>query len=139
VRDLVGARRVTVVFDRGGWSPKLFATMIKDGFDILTYRKGRARRINERRFPKDLAAAAARAHFPRDLAAVAAWVRLPRDLAAAAAWVRLLRDLAAAAARAHSPRDLAANETRSPLIGVHKRRFLSGCLRVRCLRSSECI
>jgi transposase len=50
VRDLVGARRVTIVFDRGGWSPKLFATMINDGFDVLTYRKGRCRRINERRF-----------------------------------------------------------------------------------------
>jgi transposase len=50
VRELVGERRVTIVFDRGGWSPKLFATMIKDGFDVLTYRKGRSRRINERRF-----------------------------------------------------------------------------------------
>src|ERR1700726_2355250 len=50
VRDLVGERKVTIVFDRGGWSPKLFATMIKDGFDLLTYRKGRCRRINERRF-----------------------------------------------------------------------------------------
>jgi transposase len=50
VRDLVGARRVTIVFDRGGWSPKLFGTMIKDGFDLLSYRKGRCRRINERRF-----------------------------------------------------------------------------------------
>jgi transposase len=50
VRDLVGEQRVTIVFDRGGWSPKLFATMIKDGFDLLTYRKGRCRRINERRF-----------------------------------------------------------------------------------------
>jgi hypothetical protein len=28
VRDLVGERRVTIVFDRGGWSPRLFATMI---------------------------------------------------------------------------------------------------------------
>jgi transposase len=50
VRDVIGKRRVTIVFDRGGWSPKLFAAMIKDGFDILTYRKGRCRRINERRF-----------------------------------------------------------------------------------------
>jgi hypothetical protein len=50
VRDLVGERRVTIVFDRGGWSPKLFDTMIKDGFDLLTYRKGRCRRIHERRF-----------------------------------------------------------------------------------------
>jgi hypothetical protein len=50
VRDLVGERRITIVFDRGGWSPALFGTMIKDGFDVLTYRKGRCRRINERRF-----------------------------------------------------------------------------------------
>src|SRR5262245_56109271 len=50
VRDLVGERRVTIVFDRGGWSPRLFATMIKDGFDLLTYRKGWCRRINARRF-----------------------------------------------------------------------------------------
>jgi hypothetical protein len=50
VRDLVGEQRVTIVFDRGGWSPKLFGTMIKDGFDLLTYRKGRCRRVNERRF-----------------------------------------------------------------------------------------
>ncbi|HYQ93640.1 MAG TPA: hypothetical protein VEP70_02255, partial [Burkholderiales bacterium] len=50
VRDLVGEQRVTIVFDRGGWSPKLFRTMIKDGFDLLTYRKGRCRRIHERRF-----------------------------------------------------------------------------------------
>ena len=50
VREVVGERKVTIVFDRGGWSPKLFATMIKDGFDVLTYRKGRCRHINERRF-----------------------------------------------------------------------------------------
>ena len=50
VREVVGERKVTIVFDRGGWSPKLFATMIKSGFDVLTYRKGRCRRINERRF-----------------------------------------------------------------------------------------
>ncbi len=50
VRKLVGDRRVTIVFDRGGWSPKLFRKMIKDGFDILTYRKGKSRRISEKRF-----------------------------------------------------------------------------------------
>src|SRR5246127_475208 len=50
VRGVVGERRITIVFDRGGWSPKLFAAMIRDGFDVLTYRKGRYRRINERRF-----------------------------------------------------------------------------------------
>ncbi len=50
VRNVVGERRMTIVFDRGGWSPKLFGTMLKDGFDLLTYRVGRCRRINERRF-----------------------------------------------------------------------------------------
>jgi hypothetical protein len=50
VRGVVGERKVTIVFDRGGRSPKLFAAMIKEGFDVLTYRKGRCRRINERRF-----------------------------------------------------------------------------------------
>jgi Transposase protein len=50
VRNVAGERRMTIVFDRGGWSPKLFGTMLKDGFDLLTYRVGRCRRINERRF-----------------------------------------------------------------------------------------
>jgi transposase len=50
VRGVVGERKVTIVFDRGGWSPQLFAAMIKSGFDVLTYRKGHYRRINERRF-----------------------------------------------------------------------------------------
>ncbi len=45
VRVLVGDRRVTVVFGRGGFSPKLFLKLIADGFDILTYRKGRFRRV----------------------------------------------------------------------------------------------
>lgn len=41
VRDLVGdERRVTVVFDRGGWSPALFQEMVAARFDVLTYRKG---------------------------------------------------------------------------------------------------
>jgi transposase len=50
VRRLVGERHVTIVFDRGGWSPALFQKLIKDGFDILTYRKGKSRGINEQRF-----------------------------------------------------------------------------------------
>lgn len=40
VRRLVGARRVTVVFDREGWSPKFFRELAGQGFDVLTYRKG---------------------------------------------------------------------------------------------------
>ncbi len=50
VRALLGDRRFTIVFDRGGWSPKLFGKLIADGFDILTYRKGRSRRIARSRF-----------------------------------------------------------------------------------------
>src|SRR6266481_449274 len=50
VRELLGQRRVTVVFDRGGYSPKLFQQIIDTGFDFLTYRKGRLRRITRRHF-----------------------------------------------------------------------------------------
>src|SRR6266705_4381141 len=51
VRKLLGPkRRATVVFDRGGWSPKLFRELLALDFDILTYRKGRTRRIAEARF-----------------------------------------------------------------------------------------
>jgi prepilin-type processing-associated H-X9-DG protein len=51
VRTLLGPhRRVTIVFDRGGWSPKLFAKLIDDGFHILTYRKGHVRRVSEKNF-----------------------------------------------------------------------------------------
>jgi DNA-binding CsgD family transcriptional regulator len=50
VRGTVGKRRVTVAFDRGGWSPKLFRKILKEGFDILTYRKGRFPRVPRRRF-----------------------------------------------------------------------------------------
>jgi DNA-binding CsgD family transcriptional regulator len=49
-RTLVGERRVTVVFDRGGYSPKLFLKLLADGFDLLTYRKGRSRRVPRARF-----------------------------------------------------------------------------------------
>jgi hypothetical protein len=51
VRRLVGPRRrVTVVFDREGWSPKLFAKWKNDKFDVLTYRKGEQSRWQERFF-----------------------------------------------------------------------------------------
>jgi hypothetical protein len=42
IRELVGAdRRVTLVFDREGWSPKRFWAWSSKGFDVLTYRKGK--------------------------------------------------------------------------------------------------
>ena len=41
LRALVGPnRRCTVVFDRGGYSPTVFAEIIAAGFDLLTYYKG---------------------------------------------------------------------------------------------------
>jgi hypothetical protein len=43
LRAIVGqGRRVTVCFDRGGWSPALFADITAAGFDLLTWRKGPA-------------------------------------------------------------------------------------------------
>jgi hypothetical protein len=43
LRQIAGSgRRVTVCFDRGGWSPALFADITGAGFDLLTWRKGPA-------------------------------------------------------------------------------------------------
>ena len=40
LRQIAGPRRKLVLcFDRGGWSPALFAEIIDAGFDLLTYRK----------------------------------------------------------------------------------------------------
>src|ERR1019366_6145384 len=39
-------RRVMVGFDRGGWSPALFAHMDAQGFDVLTWRKGFAENVD---------------------------------------------------------------------------------------------
>ncbi|MCL4194234.1 MAG: helix-turn-helix domain-containing protein [Thermoguttaceae bacterium] len=51
VRRLVGdERRMTAVFDRGGFSPKLFARLIDAGFDVITYRKGNARKLPAAQF-----------------------------------------------------------------------------------------
>jgi len=51
LRQVVGeSRRVTVCFDRGGWSPALFADITAAGFDLLTWRKGPAPDIPAARF-----------------------------------------------------------------------------------------
>src|SRR5713101_667464 len=43
LRQVVGeGRKVTACFDRGGWSPAVFADLIEAGFDLLTWRKGPA-------------------------------------------------------------------------------------------------
>jgi transposase len=47
LRRAVGdQRRVLVGFDRGGWSPALFAHMDAQGFDVLTWRKGLAEDVD---------------------------------------------------------------------------------------------
>ena len=51
LRAMVGDdRRVLVGFDRGGWSPTLFADLHEAGFDTLTWRKGATADIDEHQF-----------------------------------------------------------------------------------------
>ena len=51
LRELTGdQRRVLVGFDRGGWSPTLFADLHAAGFDTLTWRKGPTPDIAESAF-----------------------------------------------------------------------------------------
>ncbi|MCB1126473.1 MAG: helix-turn-helix domain-containing protein, partial [Verrucomicrobiae bacterium] len=62
IRGLIGDRRLTIVFDRGGYSPKLFGQILEAGFDLLTYRKGRFRRIPRQRFQRRHFRLAGRTH-----------------------------------------------------------------------------
>jgi len=39
-----------MVFDRGGWSPNLFLRLLNEGFDIVTYRKGKVEPIAQKHF-----------------------------------------------------------------------------------------
>jgi len=55
VCSLLGQRQATVVFDRGGFSPKLFQTILAAGFDLLTYRTGPLRRLARRLFSEQRA------------------------------------------------------------------------------------
>jgi len=51
VRDLLGPEaRPTIGFDRGGWSPAVFAELVDAGFHILTYRKAPLRPEPRSRF-----------------------------------------------------------------------------------------
>ena len=53
VRSLIGKqKRLTVVFDRGGFSAKCFQQIIAAGFDLLTYRKGPFRPVARQHFRK---------------------------------------------------------------------------------------
>jgi hypothetical protein len=40
LKKLAGDKRITLIFDREGWSPKSFARWYKKGVDVITYRKG---------------------------------------------------------------------------------------------------
>ena len=55
VEQVSGGRRGTIVFDRGGWSPTLFATLRRQGWHLLTYRKGKRRRHPRRGFTEQRA------------------------------------------------------------------------------------
>ena len=52
LRPLLGERRLTLVFDRGGYSPALFRSLLEEKVDILTYRKGKWRRVASKHFKK---------------------------------------------------------------------------------------
>lgn len=39
LKKLAQGRRVTICFDRGGWSPKLFKDILEAGFHFITYQK----------------------------------------------------------------------------------------------------
>jgi len=53
VFGLIGrTRRWTMVFDRGGWNRGLFARLIANGVDILTYRKGHCEALPTEWFQK---------------------------------------------------------------------------------------
>ena len=40
IREVIGQRRVRIVFDREGWSRELFHDLLRLNFDFITYRKG---------------------------------------------------------------------------------------------------
>jgi hypothetical protein len=41
IRDVVGERRFTVIFDRGGFDGKLFSWLHHEGIDFITYQRGK--------------------------------------------------------------------------------------------------
>lgn len=52
LRPLLGERRLTLVFDRGGYSLALFQSLLQENVDILTYRKGKWRKVASRHFQR---------------------------------------------------------------------------------------
>jgi hypothetical protein len=57
-RALAGdERRITVIFDRGGFSPQLFVELIQKGFDLITYRKGSTTDLPTEQFERHIVVA----------------------------------------------------------------------------------
>jgi transposase len=54
VRDLLGSRPVTFIFDRGGWSAELFRSLRRSGYHFITYRKQRYRKFARTAFQRCL-------------------------------------------------------------------------------------
>jgi hypothetical protein len=50
IRKVIGDRRVRIVFDREGWSRKLFDDLLRLNFDFTTYRKGNYEPLDESEF-----------------------------------------------------------------------------------------
>ncbi len=66
VREVIGQkRRATIAFDRGGWSPELFAKILELGFDVLTYRKGKVRPLPRSAFREETTHADGKKHTYR--------------------------------------------------------------------------
>jgi prepilin-type processing-associated H-X9-DG protein len=117
VRPLVGERRVTIVFDRGGWSPQLFQKIIAEGFDILTYRKAPYRRVAKRRFKTYKTGSAGRPES-YTLADQAIRLRLPgRKQLALRQVTRLANDACHQTPIVTSRRDLSAPEVATRMFG----------------------
>lgn len=47
IRDVVGERPFTVIFDRGGYDGKLFAWLQQEGIDFITYQRGKPQLLVE--------------------------------------------------------------------------------------------
>lgn len=53
IRRVVGAQRLTVVFDRAGWCKELMWALLEANFDFITYRKGVCDPLDESRFQQE--------------------------------------------------------------------------------------
>lgn len=52
IKELTGEKRFTIVFDRGGFSSKLFRTLEKSGIKFITYLRGCQERVDDLAFSR---------------------------------------------------------------------------------------